>query len=129
MNDIILSIKPEYVQKIIEGTKKYEYRRRIAKENIRNIYIYSTYPIMKVVAKVEVVGVLAASPSSLWENTKSMAGISRIKYREYFKGCKIAYAYELAKVVVFDEPKELIEYNITFPPQSFVYLSDENNTN
>ncbi len=128
MKDIILSIKPEYVQKIIEGTKKYEYRRRIAKENIRYIYIYSTYPIMKVVAKVEVVGVLSASPSSLWEKTKSMSGISRVKYREYFKGCKIAYAYELKKVFVFDEPKELIEYNITFAPQSFLYLSEEQDT-
>ena len=125
MKDIILSIKPEYVQKIIDGTKKYEYRRRIAKENIRYIYIYSTYPVMKVVAKVEVTRVLSASPSSLWEKTKSMAGISREKYREYFKGCKIAYAYELKKVIAFDEPKELAEYNVTFVPQSFVYLSDE----
>lgn len=125
MRSILLSIKPEYVNKILQGTKKYEFRRRIAKDTISSIYIYSTYPVMKVVAKIEVLGIMFAAPSTLWENTKFEAGISRRKFREYFKGCKIAYAYKLGSVYLLDTPKSLQEYGITFPPQSFIYIDND----
>ena len=77
MKAILLSIKPEYVAKILDGTKKYEYRKRLAKAECSTILIYSTSPVMKVVAKVEIIGTICAAPSTLWEETKSNAGISR----------------------------------------------------
>ena len=80
---------------------------------------------MRVVAKVEVTGVISAAPSTLWEITKTSSGISRRKYREYFKGCKIAHAYKLGTIHLFDPPIRLQDFSISFPPQSFVYL-DEN---
>lgn len=122
MKAILLSIKPEYVDKILAGTKKYEYRKRLAQGEICTMFVYSTYPVMKVVAKVEIQNTLSAAPSTLWEQTKKEAGISRKKYREYFKGCKTAYAYQLGKVEVFEIPRELSEFNITVAPQSFVYV-------
>lgn len=122
MKALLLSIKPEYVEKILQGTKKFEYRKRLAKEEVSVIYIYSTSPSMKVVASAQVIGRLSASPTSLWKKTKANAGISRSKYREYFHGCKVAYAYELGEVSVFKKEKELFEYGITTPPQSFVYI-------
>lgn len=122
MKALLLSIKPEYVEKILRGTKKFEYRKRLAKEDVSVIYIYSTAPSMKVVASVQVIGRLSASPTALWEKTKAMAGISRSKYREYFHGCKTAYAYELGKVSVFKKGKKLSEYGILTAPQSFVYI-------
>ena len=80
---------------------------------------------MKVVAKVEILGTICAAPSTLWEQTKSNAGISRKKYREYFHGCKIACAYELGKVEIFDPPRDLSDYNVIFAPQSFLYVDIE----
>lgn len=123
MKAVLLAIKPEYVKKILQGTKKFEYRKRLAKEDVSVIYIYSTSPYMKVVASVQIIGRLSASPTSLWEKTKEKAGISRSKYREYFHGCKIAYAYELGEVSVFPKEKELREYGVSTPPQSFVYIN------
>ena len=123
MKAILLSIKPEYVDKILAGTKKYEYRKRLAQTESCIMLVYSTAPVMKVVAKVEICNTLSAAPSILWEQTKNEAGISRRKYREYFKGCKIAHAYKLGKVEVFDVPKELSEFNITVAPQSYMYVS------
>lgn len=120
---LLLSIKPEYVEKILQGTKKFEYRKHLAKEDVSVIYIYSTSPSMKVVASVQIIGRLSASPTSLWEKTKAKAGISRSKYREYFRGCKIAYAYELGEVSVFQKEKDLFEYGISTAPQSFMYIS------
>lgn len=125
MKALLLSIKPEYVERILNGTKKFEYRKRLAKEEIDAIYVYSTAPEMKVVASVDIIDKLSASPTSLWETTKKFAGISRAKYREYFRGCKTAYAYKLGAVRIFDTAKELSDFGINVAPQSFVYIEIE----
>ena len=125
MKAILLSIKPEYVDRILAGTKKYEYRKRLARSDSSVLLVYSTSPVMKVVAKVEILGTICATPSTLWEQTKSNAVISRKKYREYFHGCKTAYAYKLGKVEIFDPPRDLLDYNITLAPQSFSYVDIE----
>ena len=127
MKALLLSIKPEYVERILKGTKKFEYRKRLAKEEVDVIYIYSTAPEMKVVASVEVIDRVSGSPTALWESTKQFAGISRAKYREYFRGCKTAYAYKLGSVQVFDIGKELSDFGISTAPQSFVYIDDDGN--
>ncbi len=122
MKAILLSIKPEYVNNILNGTKKFEYRKRIAKSTCNSILIYSTSPVMKVVAIAEIVSTISASPTALWERTKKQSGISRKKFRNYFHGCKVAYAYELGNIQIFDTPKNLSDYNIAVAPQSFVYI-------
>jgi predicted transcriptional regulator len=122
LETILLAINPEYVEKIFAGTKKYEFRKRLASRAIDKILIYSTAPIMKVVGEVQIVETISSSPTALWERTKKFAGISRDKYRKYFKGCKVAYAYQLGQVIKYDPPKELQDFNISSPPQSFIYL-------
>ena len=125
MKALLLSIKPEYVEKILQETKKFEYRKHLAKENVSVIYIYSTSPSMKVVASVQVIGRLSASPTALWEKTKAMAGIRRAKYRDYFHVCKIAYAYELGEVEIFESEKNLSDFGMDTAPQSFAYIEIE----
>ena len=125
MESILLSINPEYADKILAGSKKYEFRKKLANKTVDKIMIYSTAPIMKVVGEVEVLKTISSSPSALWEYTKKSAGITRDKFRKYFKGCKVAYAYELGKVIQYNPPKELGEFNVDLPPQSFIYLSVE----
>lgn len=58
MRKIMLTIKPEYVEKILDGSKKYEYRTKLATKNIHSLIIYATAPIKKVVTKVEIVEVM-----------------------------------------------------------------------
>lgn len=125
MKALLLSIKPEYVEKILQGGKKFEYRKRLAKEDVSYIYVYSTAPSMKVVASVHIEGYLSDSPTALWEKTKAAAGISRAKFRDYFRGCKTAYAYKLGKVEVFESPKNLSDFGVAVAPQSFVYIKIE----
>jgi type I restriction enzyme, S subunit len=46
--DVLLSIKPRYVEAIIDGRKKYEFRKnKFAMKDINCAYIYSTSPIKK----------------------------------------------------------------------------------
>lgn len=122
MCTILLPIKPEYVEKIINESKKYEYRRKIGKKNVDKIIIYSTYPIKMVIAEVEVKKVLADTPDNIWEKTKNYSGISKEKYIKYFCNKNEAFAYQLGKVLVYSKPKRLEDFNIYYSPQSFVYL-------
>ena len=119
---ILISINPEHVANIINGTKKYEYRRVAAKQDVSSIIIYETFPIKRIVAEAEIEDVLMLSKEKLWDVTKDESGISKEFYDEYFKEKEIAYAYKLGKVTVYDTPKLLSDYNIKCAPQSFVYL-------
>lgn len=125
MSKVLLSIKPEYVQRILTGEKKFEFRKRLANKPVDIIVIYATSPVMKIVGEVKVKGILEKAPSALWEQTKKNAGITRKKYREYFAGCKKAFAYELDEVVKYTNGTNLEEIGIYQAPQSFVYITDE----
>lgn len=119
---ILISINPEHVKNIINGIKKYEYRKIAAKQDISSIIIYETTPVKRIVAEAEIIDVLMYSPEELWKLTKEEAGISKEFFDEYFEGKEIAYAYKLGKIKVYDEPKTLLEYGIKAAPQSFVYI-------
>ena len=48
MNAFLLSIKPEYAEKIFAGIKTYEYRRKIFKDgSVKTVVVYVTSPIKK----------------------------------------------------------------------------------
>lgn len=124
MSTILLSIRPEYANRILAGTKKFEFRKHLALDDVQKIIIYSTAPEKKIIGEVEVIGTLSMKKSPLWEKTKNAAGISRKKYREYFCGCAIAHAYMLGKVTKYEAKLSLTDIGLVQAPQSFVYISD-----
>ena len=69
MRRILISINPEHVDNIINGIKKFEYRRKAAKKDISSIIIYETTPIKRVVAEAEILEVLEMPIEELWEST------------------------------------------------------------
>lgn len=123
MCTILLPIKPEYANKIVNQTKLYEYRKNICKRYIDKIVIYSTSPVKRIVAEVEVKSIISNTPNKLWDETKQYSGISKIKYMKYFANKNIAFAYELGKVIVYEKPKKLKDIGINYYPQSYVYLT------
>lgn len=125
MSIVLISIKPEYVEKIFCGIKKYEYRRSLAQRGVQKLVVYSTWPVKKIVGEVDVVDTMDLSPTGLWENTKRYAGISRKKYRDYFHGRDRAYAYVLGKSIRYRQEMELSDIGVKSAPQSFAYLSQE----
>jgi len=44
------------------------------------------------------------------------------QYDKYYANCDYAIAYEIEKVVLYDKPKHLEDYNIKIAPQSYVYI-------
>lgn len=121
-NKILISINPEHVANIINGTKKYEYRKIAAKQDVSSIIIYETTPIKRIVAEAEIAEVIMLPPEKLWEQTKEASGISKDFFDRYFKNRQIAYAYRLGEVRIFDTPKTLLEYGVKAAPQSFIYI-------
>ena len=123
MCKILMPINPQYVNEILAGRKKYEYRKIKAKRNnIDKMIIYSTSPIMKVVAEVDIKGVIEENPEKLWKMTKNESGITKDFYNKYYKNKNVAIAYELGKIKIYDEPKSLSDIGVNYVPQSFIYL-------
>lgn len=125
MNDIMLiAINPEYVERILDGSKKYEFRTRYAKRNPKYMVIYCTAPVCKVVAVAGIKGILVEGPEYMWERTHEYAGIGKDKFLAYFKGREFAYAYEFESVHRLEQPLPLEEFGYKYPPQSFNYVKE-----
>ncbi len=121
--NIVISINPEHVKNIINGTKKYEYRTKAAKGDVQRLIIYETLPVKKIVAEAEIEEVLMMPPKELWQETNKYSGISKEFYDSYFEGRDVAFAYKLGKVKVYDQPKDLIDFGLKNAPQSYVYVN------
>ena len=122
MSRILISINPEHVENILNGSKKYEYRKVSCRSDVDRLIIYSTYPIVKVVAEVEITRILEDEPEVIWKKTKDYAGISKRFFDNYYKGRSKAVAFEIDKITIFQDSKSLEDYGVKSPPQSFVYV-------
>lgn len=122
MSKILLSIKPKYVENILNQTKQYEFRKTKCKRDIDKIIIYATAPVSQIVAEVEVIEILEDTPETIWSITKDFAGITKKFFKEYYQNKDIAIAYRLGTVTKYKRPKLLQEIGLKFAPQSFIYL-------
>ena len=122
MSKMLLSIKPEYVDKILAGQKKYEFRKFHCREDVDTIVIYETAPIKKVIGEVALLDIIEGDVKYVWYKTQNFGGILEKDYEAYYKGRKVAVAYQLGKVTLYDEPMELKDLGLDYVPQSFAYI-------
>ncbi|NSQ73738.1 ASCH domain-containing protein [Enterococcus faecalis] len=122
MSTISLSIHPKFVDKIMTGEKKFEFRRVIAKRNPNKIIIYSTSPVCKVIGEAEVEDIIIDNPEKVWKETKKFSGVEKEFYVEYFDNRDLAVAYKLKNVIKYISPIDLKDFGIKVAPQSFVYV-------
>ena len=123
-SNILLPIKPDYANKILENTKKYEYRKKLCKKDIQKIYIYATSPEKKIVGEAEVIDKIVMEKEKLWDISKDASGVSLEFFNNYF--CKQSYAcaYRLGETKRYKRPLELKEVGINYFPQSYIYIGD-----
>lgn len=119
---ILLSINPQHVENIMNGTKKYEFRKKACKKHVDKILIYSTNPVMQVVGEAEVEDVLIDEPEKLWKKTEKKSGIDKTFFDQYYVDREQAVAYKLKNVKKYENPKKLEDYGISNAPQSFRYI-------
>jgi len=122
--DVLLSIKPKFAESIINGRKKYEFRKVIfSKKYVKHAYIYSTSPIKKIVGAFMINNIIEDSPCALWSQLKDGAGIAEEEFFDYFKNKEIGFALEIADVEKFETPMDpKIIFPDFVPPQSFCYI-------
>ena len=120
---VLLSIKPEYAEKIFKGEKKYEYRRVIFKrKDITSVVVYVTAPVSKIVGEFKINEVLFDDIFNLWEKTKEFGGISEELFHHYFENKEKGYAICVGETEVYESSISLKdEYGLN-PPQSFAYI-------
>ena len=121
---VLLSIKPEYANKIFEGTKKYEFRRSIFKNpDIKTVVVYSSSPVQKVIGEFEIETILSKDLDQLWDLTEQDSGINKEFFFDYYKGKETGFAIKIKKTKKYDKPLDIkSDFNKT-PPQSFVYIT------
>ena len=132
MKAIMLSVRPEWVEKILKGKKTIEIRKSVPKEFKGWVYIYCTknFPILvdhktfhewyKEEMEAQVKDTDTSERFSLFERSWSYdffgtivngKVVARFWFDEYTK-----------KLEVFDTPKELSEFERRYAPRSWCYV-------
>lgn len=121
---VLLSIKPEYAEKILSGQKRYEFRKAIFKNpDVKTVVIYATMPVGKVVGEFDFDEVLSDTPQAIWAETSKFSGITRKFFNSYFSGRGTAHAIKVSEVRRYQEPvslRDIIPGGVA--PQSYRYL-------
>ena len=124
--DVVLSIKPQYSGKIVNGQKTVELRRRFSAQVGTGtlVLIYETSPTSALTGVAEIADVLTGPPNIIWKEFAGEACITRKDFDDYFAGTKHGVAIKLRgarRLTRALELKELRERFSFAPPQSFIY--------
>lgn len=128
--DVVLSIRPQYSSKIIDGSKTVELRRRfpIAAPQGASAYIYSTSPVRAMVGVADIKRVLKMPVEEIWSQFENAACIKKNDFDTYFDGVSNGFALQFENVRPFRNPLSLSELRERFgfePPQSFLYAKHD----
>ena len=125
MMNLLISIKPEFVEKIISLDKKYEFRLSIFKRPVEKIFIYSTYPEKKIVGYFEFKELIKDSPINLWNKFSHVSGTTEEYFFKYFDGKEEGFAINIHNLNIFQTPIETSHIKNFRAPQSFCYIDED----
>lgn len=127
---LFISVKPEFVEKIFNGSKTIELRKsapNVKKDDI--VIIYATSPIMAVIGVCRVKNIISNKPTKLWSEYSDKFGIDRKRYFEYYEGKEIAVGIVLKDVKKISKEIPLSKLRAKFrnfhPPQTFRYFDNK----
>jgi len=121
---VLLSIRPEYAERIFDGSKQFEFRKAIFKsDKVRTVVVYATMPVGRVVGEFTVGEIIENKPSEVWRRTKDHSGITRDFFDEYFAGRARAFAIEVHNPKLYRKSLNLTDVHPSgVAPQSFCYI-------
>ena len=108
MSDVLFSLWPKYIDKILSGEKTVELRTR--QVNIlpgTNIWFYATTPRMQIEAKATITEVLIATPRKIWTLHKDSIAISRTEYNNYVQERELVTAIKFNNIQGIEYPPSL----------------------
>lgn len=127
--DMILSLKPQYAERVLNKTKRMELRRKFSKKWIgSNVLIYSSSPVRAIVAKVKIKSVIKDTPFSMWLKWSEDIDCDLKEYEHYTKNASEIYGIILDEIEGMD-PIPLTQLNHLLsaelvPPQSYCDINN-----
>ena len=118
----ILSIKPQFVEEIKAGEKRYEYRKCFFKQKVEKVYVYASAPVSRIVGEFLPTYVVTGSPEEVWRQTKEYSGIRKEWFDQYYEGRELAYAIAIGDFKQYVQPLKPKEGFKA--PQSFCYTEE-----
>ena len=120
---ILMSIHPKYVDRIMGGEKKVEFRKVAFGREISYAVIYATSPEKRIVGLFQVSFIDNDSPACLWKRYNRVAGICSADFFEYYSSVNQGVAINIGNVWKLKNPMPLnsLPSGIAVP-QSFAYL-------
>lgn len=122
---VLMSIKTEYTNKILDKIKLYELRKKPLRDEVDTVIIYSSRKVKKVVGEFKIEKIIKDSPDNIWNLGEDVLGIDKKSFYEYFKHSEYAYAIKIKDVIKYDIPKDLSDFGIEKAPQSFCYIKED----
>ena len=121
---LFLSIKPQYGEEILEGSKTVEYRRKKPTKPCSKIYLYESKPVGQVVGECSISGIETLGVDEAWETTGHMGGIDEVSFRNYFDGQDECVCIFLDSPKRFEVPLSFSDFGLSRAPLSFGYVED-----
>ena len=105
-----MSIKPAFAEKIFEGTKKYEFRRAIFKnQQIEKVIVYASSRIKWIIGEFEIDKIISLDLVSLWNKTGEHSGITKVYFDEYFVKNNHGFAIKIKNIGRYKTAKRIRE--------------------
>tara|TARA_Y100000310_G_C20302535_1_gene632489 strand:+ start:117 stop:566 length:450 start_codon:yes stop_codon:yes gene_type:complete len=134
---ILLSIYPDHVKSIIDGIKKYEFRKislmkKASKQKF--IIVYETKPINSIRLVLKIGEVVKDKVNNLWNNFGENSGISKEYFFNYYGATRRipsgrGIAIEIKDIIKLKRPISLEsirkDYPNFSPPQNLYIISEE----
>lgn len=131
MKSVLISIKPKWCELIVNGKKTIEVRKSRPKIDIPfKCYIYCTLPRKKVIGEFvceKIVPITVFDNGSIKEWNFNNLSDSCVDYEElanYIGNGRTGYGWHISELVIYDSPKELSDFNLKRPPQSWCYVEE-----
>ncbi len=123
--NVFLPIKPKFAFAILDGKKRYEFRKGNIGQKVKRVVVYASSPYQKIIGYFEVKRIHKDHPEKLWNKFWKFSGIEKEEFFSYYQDNAFGISIEIKKFVSL---KKHINPREVFPdfviPQSFKYLTE-----
>ena len=128
--DVLVSIRPFYASKILDGEKTVELRRRFPEGPIvgATAFIYSSSPVKAIIGYARIKHVRKLPVSKIWKEYSAAACISKDAFDTYFAGVKFGFVIFFEGVRALEKQFGIVDLRAQFgivPPQSYRYVTEK----
>ncbi len=82
-------------------------RKKIFKENVDSVFIYSTMPVGKIIGEFSLNEIICDTPENIWSRTKLFSGVDEEFFNIYFDNVKSGFALKIENLNIYQTPINL----------------------